>query len=357
MIIELAERGLVPDVAIRAGIRRLLAARLRQQAPQALLSAAERAGSIRRLFAVGPIAEATDDARRQHDEAPTSLFERMLGPRLKYSCCLWDDGVADLAAAEEAMLELTAERAGITDGQRILDLGCGWGSFALWAAQRFPDADVVAASNSGTQHEFIVDEARHRGLKNIRHLVADVSAPEFDNLLSRVHPARGIDGDERVFDRIVSVEMFEHMRNVDRLLDRLHEWLAPGGQMLVHIFCHRQHFYRYQDDGHDDWIARHFFTGGAMPPLDLFEHVAGPFRLVKRWEIDPRHYASTCRAWLANIDAHAEELAFILAGAAGQAEARVQLQRWRIFLMACEELFAYDGGQQWIVSHHLLAPK
>jgi cyclopropane-fatty-acyl-phospholipid synthase len=353
MLITLAERRMLPDSLIRAGIRRILDHRLQQERERAPRDAANRSALLRDQFATGSIAEATDAARRQHYEAPTELFLQMLGPHLKYSGCLWGPGVDDLAAAEAAMLALTCKRAGIADGQRILDLGCGWGSLSLWMAQRYPNADIVAVSNSRTQHQFIMEQALERGLPNLKHVVLDVANVSREEL--RELTATNVRADWR-FDRIVSIEMFEHMRNVDRLLRRLAAWLHPDGRLFVHIFCHRDLFYRFVDQGRNDWMARHFFTGGAMPPLDLFTHLNGPLTLQQRWEIGGEHYARTARAWLDNLDATREVVLQRFQLDLSSADARRQFQRWRMFLMACEELFAYDAGRQWLVSHHLLAP-
>lgn len=352
MLITLAERRMLPDAVIRAGIRRILEQRLQQERERLPHDAANRAELLRDQFAAGFIAEETDAARRQHYEAPTELFLQMLGPNLKYSGCLWEPGVDDLAAAEEAMLALTCERAGIADGQRILDLGCGWGSLSLWMAERFPNADIVAVSNSRTQHQFIMEQALERGLLNLKHVVLDVANFSREELPGLT--ATDLGADWR-FDRIVSIEMFEHMRNVDRLLHHLAGWLYSEGRLFVHIFCHRELFYRFVDEGRSDWMARHFFTGGTMPPLDLFEVVRGPFELKERWEIGGEHYARTCRAWLDNLDTARVDVLRRFQKDLAPAEARQQFQRWRMFVMACEELFAYDAGRQWLVSHHLLA--
>ncbi|MBX3434464.1 MAG: class I SAM-dependent methyltransferase [Pirellulales bacterium] len=355
MLIELAERRVVPDRAVRMGIRRLLAKRLRTERLHAASS--DRLVRLREKFAAGPIAEATDAARAQHYEAPTELFQHMLGPRLKYSGCLWEPGTANLAAAEEAMLALTSRRAELLDGQRILDLGCGWGSLSLWLAEQYPGAEIVAVSNSRTQHEFVLQQARDRGLSNLVHHVGNVAD------LCRPEPERlGGASDSRTlwhtlgqFDRIVSVEMFEHLRNVDALLCGIGPLLADDGRLLVHIFCHRELFYRFVDAGTSDWMARHFFTGGAMPPADLFEHVAGPFELLQRWDVPGTHYARTCRAWLENLDERRDDVVSRFTKDMSRAAAQRQRQRWRMFVMACEELFAWDAGREWLVTHHLLA--
>ena len=352
MLITLAERRMLPDAVIRTGIRRFLEQRLQREFERLPHDAANRCTLLRDQFATGFIAEETDAARRQHYEAPTELFLHMLGPRLKYSGCLWEDGVDDLAVAEEAMLTLTCQRAGIADGQRILDLGCGWGSLSLWMAQRYPNADIVAVSNSRTQHQFIMEQALVRGLLNLRHVVLNVA-----DFAKEEAAGASVDdfGADWRFDRIVSIEMFEHMRNVDRLLHHLAAWLYSEGRLFVHIFCHRELFYRFADEGRSDWMARHFFTGGTMPPLDLFEVVRGPFELKERWEIGGEHYARTCRAWLDNLDTARVDVLRRFQQDLAPAEARRQFQRWRMFVMACEELFAYDAGRQWLVSHHLLA--
>ena len=353
MLISLAERRILPDSVIRTGIRRILERRLEQESDSMPRDSAKRIARMREQFAAGTIAEAADAALRQHYEAPTELFIQMLGPRLKYSGCLWESGVDNLTAAEEAMLALTCQRAGIADGQRILDLGCGWGALSLWMAERYPAADVIAVSNSRTQHRFITEQALLRGLINLRHVVMNVA--DFSKETLGDSASSFVDEQEWRFDRIVSIEMFEHMRNVESLLSHLAEWLTPEGQLFVHAFCHRELFYRFVDRGSDDWMARHFFTGGAMPSLDLFEHASGPFRLEQRWEVSGTHYAKTCRAWLHNLDMARDRLLKRFERDLGPATARRQLQRWRMFVMACEEMFAYDAGRQWLVSHHLLA--
>ena len=351
MLISLAERRMLPDPVVRLGIRRILQQRLERERSRTPSDPSGRRALLREEFATGPIAEATDAARSQHYEAPTELFLRMLGPRLKYSGCLWNDGVTNLGEAEEAMLALTCERAGIADGQTILDLGCGWGSLSLWMAEHYPNADIIAASNSRTQHQYITEQALACGLLNLRHVVLNVGDFAKESLGGG---SAGL-GDDWRFDRIVSVEMFEHMRNVERLLGHLAGWLRDDGRLFVHIFCHRELFYRFLDEGRSDWMARHFFTGGAMPPLDLFAHLEGPLQPLERWEVNGLHYAKTCQAWLQNLDDNRADVLSRFEEDMSPADAKRQFQRWRMFVMACEELFAYDNGRQWLVSHHLLA--
>jgi cyclopropane-fatty-acyl-phospholipid synthase len=255
------------------------------------------------------------------------------------------------------MLHVTAERAGLEDGQRVLDLGCGWGSFALWAAERYPQSTIIAVSHSSTQHEYVSAEACRRGLSNVWHILADVNAADFVDVITAGLKKSGDKMESKGrFDRIVSIEMFEHLRNIELLLNRVGHMIAPDGRMLVHMFCHRDLFYRYEDRSQGDWMARHFFTGGAMPPKDLFEFIRGPLNLLQCWEVGGDHYQRTCQAWLANLDQRRADALASLARHLPQRAARVQLQRWRMFLMACEELFAHAGGRQWFVSHHLLAP-
>ncbi len=332
----LAERGWLPDWLVRTGIRRQLAARLRQQEGLAPEGGA-RAEFLEQLRH-GPLAVCTRDANVQHYEVPAEFFEAVLGPRLKYSCCQYGDGATTLAAAEDAMLRLTCERAELEDGMDVLDLGCGWGSLTLWVAEHFPRSTVTAVSNSAGQRRFIAARARSRGLDNVRVLTA--------NLAGLTEVGR--------FDRIVSVEMFEHMRNYQALLATLAGWLQPGGKLFVHYFCHRERCYLFEDSG-GDWMARHFFTGGLMPSFDLLRHFDRDLVVRNWWRVDGRHYARTCEDWLRNLDAHRAYLLGVLRPGHG-AQAAVALQRWRMFLMACAELFAWRGGAEWFVGHYLLEP-
>lgn len=326
------ERGLVPDAIVRHAIRRRCAARLR--AERARYDRAAFAAELRTL----PVALHTDLANEQHYEVPPAFFELVLGPRRKYSCALFEAGVTELAAAEERMLALTAERAGIAAGQRILDLGCGWGSFSLWAAERHPTAQIVAVSNSRDQGAYIRAEADRRGLRNLQVMTADVNdfAPE------------------GAFDRVVSIEMFEHLKNYGAILERIAGWLAPDGRLFVHIFCHRDLAYHYQSEGPDDWIARHFFTGGTMPAHDLLEAFPEHLQVLQKWRVPGTHYRDTCEAWLKRMDARRGEVGAVLARAYGPDQVTRWRVRWRVFFLACAELFAYGGGDEWFVGHYLL---
>jgi cyclopropane-fatty-acyl-phospholipid synthase len=337
MMIELVERGWVPDALTRVGIRRLLRGRLADETrgtPAARAAVrSERIAQMRR----SPIALEVDAANEQHYEQPVDFFLAALGPRLKYSCCYWPRGVHTLAESEEAMLRLTCERAGIRDGMEILELGCGWGSLSLWIAEHYPGCRVVAVSNSALQRRFIESERDRRDLKGLEVITADMN--EFST--------------ERRFDRVVSVEMFEHMRNHEALLGRIAGWLRPGGKLFVHVFCHRDLLYFYEVDGDDDWMAREFFTGGMMPSEDLLATFQEDLTLERQWTVGGLHYAKTLRAWLDNVDARKAEVLEIFRRVYGKAHARRWLERWRIFFLACEELFRYRGGEEWRVAHYL----
>jgi len=331
---QLAEKGRMPDTAIRTGIRRLLQDRLRKE---------RRADGERQLDALyefielmkaGPVAMATDTANEQHYEVPARFFETFMGPYMKYSCGYWPEGNITLRQSEETMLELTALRAELEDGMDILELGCGWGSLSLWMAEHFPRAHITAVSNSQTQKRYI----DARGLPNLKVVTADVN--DFDS--------------DAKFDRVISVEMFEHMRNWPELLRRINGWLNDKGTLFIHIFVHRELAYLFNDSGSVNWMAEHFFDEGMMPseqlPFMLNDHM-----LVERhWRINGRHYARTLRTWLDQIDRNQSGAIAILEETYGKEEARIQYGRWRIFFMACEELFAFREGEEWYVAHYLM---
>ncbi|MGE5186053.1 MAG: class I SAM-dependent methyltransferase [Acidobacteriota bacterium] len=323
MILDrVVDSGLVPEPLLRAGIRAACALRLREERRR------DRDALVRSLRA-GEVAVSTDAANAQHYEVPAAFFERVLGPRLKYSSCYWPGGVSTLAAAEDAMLELYAERAGLADGQDVLDLGCGWGSLALWAAARYPNSRIVAISNSRTQRDFITARAP----ANLTVRTADVRTLEL--------PAAS-------FDRVVSIEMFEHVRNYELLLRRIAGWLKPGGALFVHVFAHRRYAYPFEDAGASDWMARAFFTGGMMPSADLFDAFDRDLKIADRWQLAGTHYARTAEAWHDSLLAARGEIEALLG--------RRAFHRWRVFFLACAELFGYRQGTEWIVAHYRFTP-
>jgi cyclopropane-fatty-acyl-phospholipid synthase len=333
--IELMERGWLPDALIRIGIRRLLARR-QEEISDAGATVREQAfiDDLRK----SPVAILTDKANEQHYEVPADFFHTILGPRLKYSSCLWPDGVDTLAGAEERMLALTCERAGIENGMEILELGCGWGSLTLWMAEKYPDSRITAVSNSHSQRTFIEARAERAGLKNVRIITADMN--DFATT--------------DTFDRVVSVEMFEHMRNYERLLHRIAGWLKPEGKLFIHIFCHRDHVYPFETEGEDDWMGRYFFTGGLMPSKRLMDEFNKDLKVEAQWRVNGVHYARTLRAWLDLMDAKKNVVLPMLKKVYGKGEGARWFERWRVFFMACEELFAYHDGEEWFVTHILM---
>jgi cyclopropane-fatty-acyl-phospholipid synthase len=328
---QIVDSGRVPEPLLRAGIRAVCALRLYQERRRppgyrhALVAALRRSD----------IAIAPDAANAQHYEVPARFFAAVLGPHLKYSGAYWPAGVDALGAAEAAMLELTATRAELADGQAVLDLGCGWGSLTLWAAARFPHSRFTAISNSRSQRDHIAEQARRRGLPNVTVRTADV---------------RGLELPAGAFDRVVSVEMFEHMRNYQALLRRIAGWLAPGGALFVHVFAHRRHAYPFEDGGAADWMAREFFTGGLMPSVDLLHQFQDDLAITAEWRLDGTHYARTAEAWYANLMAHRAEATELLGS-------RARVERWRVFFLACAELFGFRGGREWGVAHYRFEPR
>jgi cyclopropane-fatty-acyl-phospholipid synthase len=335
--IDLVERGLVPDALVRHGIRRLCARRLEEEGATDVARADARFRELLSQLRQSPLAIETDAANAQHYELPTRFFELCLGKRLKYSSCYYPRGDETLDQAEELMLALYGERAQLADGQDILELGCGWGSLTLWMAERFPQARITAVSNSATQRAHIERACAVRGLSNVRVVTCDVNRLELP---------------QAAFDRCVSIEMFEHMRNYQGLFERITGWLRPGGKLFAHIFCHRHLMYPFETTGEDDWMGKYFFTGGLMPSADTLLHFQRDLRLDERWLLPGTHYQRTADHWLANHDRNRDEVMQVLTQAYGAAEAARWNQRWRMFWMACAELFGFEAGRQWQVAHY-----
>lgn len=341
MIFNLLEKNKIPDFLIRFGIRRLLKIRLEDEDKGNLELQQNHLNDYIDSLKKSPVAVNTKDANEQHYEVPTEFYQYVLGKRMKYSGGLWNDNVESLDTSEEDMLALSVERAEIKNGQSVLELGCGWGSMSLYIAEKFPKCKVTGVSNSKTQKEYIDSVAKERGLTNVKIITMDMNVFTIKSQ----------------FDRIVSVEMLEHMKNYQSLFKRISGFLKDDGKFFVHIFTHRTFAYPFEVVDESDWMAKYFFTGGMMPSHDLFLHFQDDITILKQWVVDGRHYGKTSEAWLQNMDSHREKILPIFEKTYGKENITKWWVYWRVFFMSCAELWNFDEGQEWIVSHYLFSKK
>ena len=329
----MAENGLIPYSLIRMGIRTRLRNKLKREASRTP-NYMER---LRVELGRSPVASHTAEANQQHYELPPEFFKLALGKHLKYSSCYWPEDYDTLDAAERASLEQVASRARLEDGQRVLDMGCGWGSFTLWAAKEYPNSTFTAVSNSNLQRTFIEKQATERVLPNVKVITADMNVFEPSD----------------TYDRIVSIEMLEHMSNYEALFERVASWLNKNGRFFAHVFSHRNYAYKYDASNESEWMARYFFTGGIMPSHSLLPSFDKHLKLIDSWKLEGTHYQKTCEAWLMNMNSNSERIKEIFSRCYGEQNANRWLWRWRLFFLACSELFGYKNGKEWGVSHYL----
>ena len=337
LLIKLAEKGLLPDSFIRFGIKRLCSERLVKASSFSDEDMEKEHAAWIEVLKKSPIALVPEKANEQHYEVPPRLFELVLGNKLKYSSGFWPEGISSLDQSESAMLDLTSERAELVDGQDILELGCGWGSLTLYMAEHFPKSKITAVSNSNDQRQFIEERCRQLKLDNVRVITADMNDFRAEGL----------------FDRVVSIEMFEHMRNYEKLLGRVNTWLKKEGKLFVHIFSHQKVAYPFEDNDDADWMAREFFSGGQMPSHRLLMSFPGQMKIEKDWRVSGTHYEKTSLAWLQKMDKNKAEVLELFKKTYGENDAKSWFQRWRIFFMSCEVLFGFNRGSEWGVSHYL----
>ena len=337
LLIKLAEKGILPDFFIRLGISKLCGQRLTDANDLSLKAREEKHQKWVDILMESPIALVPEKANEQHYEVPPRLFELVLGAKLKYSSGYWPQGTSTLDDSEVEMLKLTSKRAALSNGQEVLELGCGWGSLTFHMALTYPNSKITAVSNSNDQRQFIEKKCDELKIKNIKVITADMN--DFSS--------------EKTFDRVVSIEMFEHMRNYDELLKRVSEWLKKDGKLFVHIFSHKEIAYPFEDKGEGDWMAREFFSGGQMPSHKLLTCFSSRMKIEKDWRVEGTHYEKTSLAWLNKMDENKKEVLKLFEKTYGKNEASTWFQRWRIFFMSCEVLFGFNKGSEWGVSHYL----
>ena len=337
LLIKLAEKGILPDFFIRLGISKLCGQRLTDANDLSLKVREEKHQKWIDILMESPIALVPEKANEQHYEVPPRLFELVLGAKLKYSSGYWPQGTSTLDDSEVQMLKLTSKRAALSDGQEVLELGCGWGSLTFHMALTYPNSKITAVSNSNDQRQFIEKKCAELKIKNIKVITADMN--DFSS--------------EKTFDRVVSIEMFEHMRNYDELLKRVSEWLKKDGKLFVHIFSHKEIAYPFEDKGEGDWMAREFFSGGQMPSHKLLTCFSSRMKIEKDWRVEGTHYEKTSLAWLNKMDENKKEVLKLFEKTYGKNEASTWFQRWRIFFMSCEVLFGFNKGSEWGVSQYL----
>lgn len=333
LVMNAVERGLVPEPIVRAGIRKLI----KQRKDEIESNFGFHRDGIIGEFNKSKIAEETQAANEQHYELPSDFFLYALGPNLKYSSALYEDSTKTLGEAEELMLEAYCERGQFKDGQTILELGCGWGSLTLYLAKKYPNSKIKAISNSHSQRLFIEERIKERGLKNVTILTRDINEFQIDEK----------------FDRIISIEMFEHMRNYQELFSKVSSWLKDDGKLFLHVFCHDKASYFFETEGEDNWMGRYFFTGGVMPSFDLFERIQDSFSLVSKWKVNGKSYQKTSEAWFDNMQSNRHKIMPILEKTYGKSDANIWFNRWKIFFASCAELFGYNDGNEWFVGHFL----
>jgi len=344
IMIDAMEKGWLPDFAIRYGIRKLCQERLTSLTHSTAELDRQAEQQYIETLKKSPLAVHTKEANEQHYELPPEFFSIVLGKNKKYSSAFWPENCDSLDQAETEALQTTMERAQIKDGMQILELGCGWGSLTLAMAQKYPQSKIVALSNSNPQREWIQAEAKKRGLTNVTILTRNITA--VDDLAEEFG----------AFDRVVSVEMFEHLRNYEMLFKKISGWLKNDGKLFVHVFTHKQYSYFFETEGEDNWMGRYFFTGGQMPSHNLLPTFQHNLKLEQNWVWNGSHYGKTSEAWLNNMDANKEEIMNIFRPVYKE-DAKVWFQRWRVFFMSCAELFNYKNGNEWGVSHYLFSKK